>query len=113
MQFTKLSITALFTILAATAMAAPAPDSSAPDSVVAREAAPEPEAYDAPVGLEKRGFGCPGNEKKCHNHVSILQFGVFGVLDGVLTWQNMQCKGIKGYKGGYCDGPYIPFVGRP
>ncbi|KEZ45844.1 hypothetical protein SAPIO_CDS1668 [Scedosporium apiospermum] len=91
MQFTKLSITALFTILAATAMAAPAPDSSAPDSVAAREAAPEPEAYDAPVGLEKRGFGCPGNEKKCHNH----------------------CKGIKGYKGGYCDGPYIPFVGRP
>jgi hypothetical protein len=69
MKLSNLSIAALFAILASTGMAAPAPDS--PDSIVAREPAPVEEAYDAPVGLEKRGFGCPGNEKKCHNHVSV------------------------------------------
>nr|A0A084G2W8.2 RecName: Full=Fungal defensin scedosporisin-2; Short=fDEF; Flags: Precursor [Scedosporium apiospermum] len=89
MKFSNISIAALFTILASTAMAAPAADS--PDSIVAREPAPVEETYEAPSGLEKRGFGCPGSEKKCHNH----------------------CKSVKGYKGGYCDGPYIPFVGRP
>lgn len=66
MQFSKLSIAALSTLLATAAVAAPAPD-----SVVARsaEAVPGP-AVDAAEALDKRGFGCPGDEKKCHNHVS-------------------------------------------
>lgn len=67
MQFSKLSVTALFTLLASSALAAP--------SVVdARnvDAAPREEAYadEIAAGLAKRGFGCPGDEEECHNHVS-------------------------------------------
>nr|ABI52817.1 Defensin [Argas monolakensis] len=33
-------------------------------------------------GRVRRGYGCPFNQYECHNH----------------------CKGVPGYKGGYCDG---------
>jgi hypothetical protein len=65
MQFSKLSITALFTLLATTSVAAPAAD-----SVDARSAEAAPgQDISADEALEKRGFGCP-DDSKCHNHVS-------------------------------------------
>ncbi|KAI6781962.1 uncharacterized protein J7T54_005173 [Emericellopsis cladophorae] len=79
MQLTKLSITALFTLLATTSVAAPAPDSV--DARMAEAAPGQDISGSADAALEKRGFGCPV-DKKCHNH----------------------CKTVTGYKGGYCEG---------
>ncbi|KAL2202436.1 hypothetical protein CC79DRAFT_1372610 [Sarocladium strictum] len=73
MQFSQLSVAALFTLFASVAIAAPAPADAVAD-VEARAAA---EAAD----IEKRGFGCPGDQQKCHDH----------------------CKSVEGQAGGYCD----------
>ena len=67
MQFSKLSVTALFTLLATTSVAAPAPESV--DARMAEAAPGQDISGSADAALEKRGFGCPV-DKKCHNHVS-------------------------------------------
>jgi hypothetical protein len=67
MQFSNLSITALFALLATSVVAAPADSfdvrsaDAAPNGVYADEIAKD---------MVKRGFGCPGDETACHNHVS-------------------------------------------
>lgn len=107
MQFSKLSVAALFGLLATATAAVAAP---APDAAVARSAEPasEPEVYadeDLEVLVKRQGFGCPLNQTKCHNHVSGFYLNkslrIFSNND-ILTM--LQCRSISGYRGGYCEG---------
>lgn len=65
MQFSQLSVAALFTLFASVTVAAPAP-ADAVANVESRALAEDI------ADVEKRGFGCPGDQQKCHDHVSSI-----------------------------------------
>ncbi|EZF32930.1 defensin-1 [Trichophyton mentagrophytes] len=73
MQFTKLATVLIVSLMGSAAIAAPSVDNA--PAVAAEEVAAAPAE-----NLEKRGFGCPLNERECHSHCQSIgrKFGYCG-----------------------------------